>query len=116
MLATYSICSDNGTRMYSKTQRNLMIGYIIFVVVAILTRHGGFDRHTSTPLDLILGAPIPFAFGVFAIQNGWISTRYAAPVDRDKSPASFWFYVACALLFGAGMFLWGLHDALQSIR
>lgn len=102
--------------MYSKTQRNVMIGYIAFVVLTIFARHGGFDRQTSTPLDLILGAPIPFGFGVFAIQNGWISTRYSSPIDRDEAPVSFWFYVACALLLGAGMFLWGVRDAVQLIR
>jgi hypothetical protein len=102
--------------VYSKTQRNLMLGYIAFMVLAILARHGGFDRHTSTPLDLILGAPIPCAFGVFAIQNGWISTRYSSPIDREESPVSFWFYVACALLLGAGMFLWGVRDAIQSMH
>lgn len=100
--------------MYSKTQRNILIGYIVFVIVTILLRHGGFERHTSTPLDLILGAPIPFAFGVFAIQNGWISSRFSS-VDRNESPVTFWFYVALALLLGAGMFLWGIHDALQAM-
>ena len=98
---------------YSKRQRNLMIGYIAFVVLTIIARHGEFDRHTSTPLDLILGAPIPFGFGVFAIQNGWISARYSSPIDRDEAPVSFWFYVACALGLGAGMFLWGVRGALQ---
>ena len=100
--------------MYSKTQRNLMIGYLVFVIVMVLIRHGGFDRQTSTPLDLILGAPIPFGFGVFAIQNGWISTRYSSPIDRDEAPVSFWFYTACALMLGAGMFLWGIRDVIQS--
>ena len=89
-----------------------MIGYIVFVIVTILARHGGFDRHTSTPLDLILGAPIPFVFGVFAIQNGWINTRFSI-VDRDEAPVTFWFYVAFALLLGVGMFLWGMRDAIQ---
>ena len=102
--------------MYSKTQRNLMLGYIAFVVMTILARHGGFNRDVSTPLDLILGAPIPLGFGVFAIQNGWISTRYSSPIDREESPVSFWFYVACALLFGAGMFLWGLRDTIRSLH
>ena len=102
--------------MYSKTQRNVMIGYMAFVVLTILARHGGFDRYTSTPLDLILGAPIPFGFGVFAIQNGWISARYSSPIDRDEAPVSFWFYVTCALLLGEGMFLWGVRDAVQSMR
>lgn len=101
--------------MYSKTQRNLLIGYIAFVIVTILARHGGFDRHTSTPLDLILGAPIPFTFGVFAIQNGWISSRFST-IDRNEAPVTFWFYVALALLVGAGMFLWGVRDVLQSMR
>ncbi len=101
--------------MYSKTQRNLMIGYIAFVIVTILARHSGFNRHTSTPLDLILGAPIPFTFGVFAIQNGWISSRFSI-IDRNEAPVTFWFYVALALLLGTGMFLWGVRDALQSMR
>ena len=99
--------------MYSKTQRNLMLGYIAFVVITIIARHGGFNGNNSTRLDLILGAPIPFGFGVFAIQNGWISTRYSSPIDREESPVSFWFYVACALLSGAGMFLWGVRDAIR---
>ncbi|MES2050013.1 MAG: hypothetical protein V4447_16555 [Pseudomonadota bacterium] len=102
--------------MYSKTQRNILIGYIAFVVVAILAilvMYGGFDRHSSTHLDLILGAPIPFAFGVFAIQNGWISSRFST-IDRGETPVAFWFYVALALLLGVGMFLWGVHDALQT--
>ena len=102
--------------MYSKTQRNLMLGYIAFAIVAMLVRHSGLDRHTSSPWDLILGAPIPFGFGVFAIQNGWISTRYAPPVDRDASPVSFWFYVGLALLLGAGMFLWGVYGAIHAVR
>ena len=102
--------------MYSKTQRNVMLGYIAFVVVTILASHGGFQRHTSSPLDLILGAPIPFGFGVFAIHNGWISSRYSAVIDREESPVTFWFYVAFALLLGAGMFLWGIRDAIQSMR
>jgi len=101
--------------MYSKTQRAVMIGYIAFVIVTILARHGGFDRQSSTPLDLILGAPIPFGFGVFAIQNGLINTRYSI-VNQDESPASFWFYVALALLIGAGMFLWGLFDLLRPVQ
>ena len=101
--------------MYSKTQRNLMIGYIAFVIVTILVRHGGVDRHTSTPLDLILGAPIPFGFGVFAIQNGRINTRYSN-VDREDSPVSYWFYVALALSVGVGMFLWGIRDTLRSMH
>ena len=84
--------------MYSKTQRKVMVGYIVFVIAAILVRHGGFDRHTATPLDLILGAPIPFGFGVFAIQNGWIGSRYSQAIDRDEAPVSFWFYVTFALL------------------
>ena len=100
--------------MYTKTQRIVMIGYIVFVILTVLARHGGVDRHTSTPFDLILGAPIPFGFGVFAIQNGWISTRYSKPIDRDEAPVSFWFYVAFALLLGWGMLLWGIHDALRS--
>lgn len=100
--------------MYTKTQRNLMIGYIVFMILTILARHGGFDRQSSTPLDLILGAPIPFSFGIFAIQNGWISTRYSKPIDRDEAPVSFWFYVVFALLLGVGMFLWGIRDALQT--
>jgi len=102
--------------MYTKTQRRVMLGYIAFFILTILARHSGLDRHTSTPLDLILGAPIPFAFGVFAIQNGWISTRYSKPIDRDEAPVSFWFYVAFALLLGTGMFLWGVRDALQSMH
>lgn len=103
----------NGVRdMYSKTQRNVIIGYIVFAMVAILARHGGFDRHTSTPFDLILGAPIPFFFGVFALQNGWIRSRYST-IDRDEAPVTFWFYVAFALLLGVGMFLWGVRDAIQ---
>lgn len=101
------------SEMYSKTQRTIVILYIAFVIVTILARRGGFARQTSTPIDLILGAPIPFGFGVFAIHNGWINTRYSI-VNRDDSPASFWFYVALALLIGAGMFLWGLVDLLQS--
>ncbi|WP_354334743.1 hypothetical protein [Undibacterium sp. GrIS 1.2] len=101
--------------MYSKTQRNIMFGYIAFVILTILARHGGFGRHTSTPLDLILGAPIPFTFGVFAIQNGWISSRFST-VERNEAPVTFWFYVALALLLGAGMFLWGVRDALLSMR
>jgi hypothetical protein len=103
-------------KMFTKTQRKLMIGYIAFVIVAILIWHGGFARHTSTPLDLILGAPIPFSFGVFAIQNGWISTRYSSPIDRDTAPVSFWFYTALALGLGAGIFLWGVSDALRSMQ
>lgn len=102
--------------MYSKTQRNLMVGYIAFAVLAMLVKHSGFDRHASSPLDLMLGAPIPFGFGVFAIQNGWISTRYSSPIDREVSPASFWFFVACALSLGTGMFVWGLYDAIHSVR
>ncbi|MGZ5779843.1 MAG: hypothetical protein ACXWIN_02675 [Burkholderiaceae bacterium] len=107
--------SDVQDNMYSKTQIKLLIGYIVIVIVSILVRHNGFDRHTSTPLDLILGAPIPFAIGVFAIQNGRISSRFST-VDRDEAPATFWFYVAFALLLGAGMFLWGIRDALHSSR
>ena len=99
--------------MYSKTQRNLILGYIVFVLLTIVVRHNGLNRHTSTPLDLILGAPIPFFFGVFGIQNGWISTRFSSPIDREESPVSFWFYVACALLLGAGMFLWGVRATIQ---
>ena len=102
--------------MYSKTQRNLMIGYIAFVIAMILIRQNGFGRHTSTPLDLMLGAPTPFSIGVFAIQNGWISTRYSSPIDRDDAPVSFWFYAVCALLLGAGMFLWGVREAIQSMH
>ena len=59
---------------------------------------------------------IPFGFGVFAIQNGWISARYSSPIDRDEAPVSFWFYVTCALLLGEGMFLWGVRDAVQSMH
>ena len=102
--------------MYSKTQRNLMIGHIVFVIVTILIRHGGLDRQTSTPLYLILGAPIPLGLGVFAIQNGWIGERYSKPIDRDDAPVSFWFYVALALGIGAGMFLWGVRDAIQAMH
>lgn len=101
--------------MYSKTQRYLMFGYMAFVILAMLVTHRGTDRRTSTPFDLILGAPIPFAFGVFAIQNRWIGTRYSSPIDRDESPVSFWFYVALALLLGAGMFLWGVCGAIYAI-
>jgi hypothetical protein len=100
--------------MYSKTQRRLMIGYMCFAIIAMIVMHGGSDRHSSNPLDLILGAPIPFGIGIFAIQNGWISARYSSPIDRYEAPGSFWFYVVFALLLGAGMFLWGLHDAFQS--
>ena len=104
-----------GYAMYSKTQRNIMIGYIVFVILTILARHGGFDRHSSTPLDLILGAPIPFTFGVFAIQNGWISSRLST-IDRDDAPRTCWFFGALALALGGGMFLWGVHDALLSMH
>lgn len=102
--------------MYSKTQRKVMIGYLVYVVVTILARHGAVDRHTSTPLDLILGAPIPYGFGLFALQNGWISTRYGKTIDREEAPVSYWFYVTCALLLGAGMLLWGVRDAIRSIH
>nr|WP_295772551.1 hypothetical protein [Rhodoferax sp.] len=102
--------------MYSKTQRYVMIGYMAFMILAMLVTHRGMDRHTSTPLDSILGAPIPFAFGVFAIQNGWISARYSSPIDRDESPVSFWFYVALALLIGTGMFLWGAYGAIHAMH
>ena len=100
--------------MYSKAQRSVMFGYIAFGIVAILFLHRGGDRHTSSPLDLILGAPIPFGFGIFAIQNGWISARYST-IYRDKSPASYWFYVALALSIGIGMFLWGAFAELRSM-
>ena len=90
-----------------------MFGYIAFAIVTVFVLHSGFDRHTSSPLDLILGAPIPFGFGVFAIQNGWINTRYSN-VNRDESPVSYWFYVTLALMMGGGMFLWGVFDALRS--
>ncbi len=98
--------------MYSKTQRNVIIGYIVFAIVTILARHCEFDRLTPSPFDLILGAPIPFVFGVSAIQNGWISGRYSTS-DRDKAPVTFWFYVAFALLLGVGMFSWGVRGVLQ---
>lgn len=101
--------------MYSKGQRWAMLGYIAFAIVAILVLHGGLNRHTSSPFDLILGAPIPFGFGVFAIQNGWINTRYSN-VDRDESPLSYWFYVAFALGIGAVMFFWGVFDTLRSMH
>ena len=102
--------------MYSKVQRYVMIGYLIFVAISMWLRHRGIDRETSTPLDLILGAPIPFLFGVFAVHNGWISTRYSKPIYRDEAPVSFWFYTAFALLFGAGMFLLGVYEAIRSIQ
>ncbi len=102
--------------LYTKPQRKLMIGYIIFAILMTLARHRGIERHTSTPLDLMLGSPIPFAFGVFAIQNGWISTRFTSPIERDDAPVSFWFYVALALGLGAGMFFWGVHDVIQAMH
>ena len=102
--------------MYSKLQRNLMLGYLGFVLLIMLVIHEGFSRASLTPIDLILYAPIPIGFGVFAIQNGWISTRYSAPIERQDSPVSFWFYVGFALLFGIGMFLWGVFDAIRSMR
>ena len=101
--------------MYSKKQRYLMLGYIAFVLI-ILARHGGLSRHSPTPLDLMLYAPIPFGLGIFAIQNGWIGARYSAPIDREESPVSFWFYVGFALLFGTGMFLWGAREAIRSMH
>ena len=95
--------------MFSKRQRLAMIGYIAFAILAVLVLHRGAGQHTSSPIDLILGAPVPFGFGIFAIQNGWISARYSS-VDRDKSPVTFWFYVALALGLGAGMFIWGVFS------
>ncbi len=92
-----------------------MIGYIGFAIVAILVLHHFIGRHTSSPIDLILGAPVPFGFGIFAIQNGWISTRYST-IDRDESPVSYWFYVTLALVVGAGMFVWGVFQALRSMH
>ncbi len=92
-----------------------MIGYCCFVIMAILMRPGGFERHTSTPLDLLLGAPIPFCLGVFAIQNGWISTRYSS-IDQEEAPISFWFYVTLSLLLGTGMLLFGIRGVIQSMR
>ena len=102
--------------MYSKTQRSVILGYIAFVILTILARHGGFHRQTSMPLDLILGAPIPFGFGVFAIQNGGISSRYSSTIDRYEAPVSFWFYVTCAFLIEVGMLVWGVHGAFQSMH
>jgi hypothetical protein len=98
--------------MYSRIQRFAMTGYIVFAIVALLFLHRGIGRHTSSPFDLILGAPIPFGFGIFAVQNGWISTRYSN-VDRNESPVSYWFYVTLALGIGAGMFIWGFYAALR---
>jgi hypothetical protein len=100
--------------MYSKTQRLVMFGYIALAIVALLLVHGGHNRHTSLPADLIIGAPIPFGFGVFAIQNGWINTRYSI-LDREESPVSYWFYVALALAVGAGMFTWGVWGVLRAV-
>ena len=99
--------------MYSKIQRNLLLGYLAFVLVVNLAIHWGARGQSLTPIDLILYAPVPIGFGIFAIQNGWIATRYSAPIEREDSPVSFWFYVAFALLFGVGMFLWGVRDAIQ---
>ena len=101
--------------MYSKGQRLAMIGYIAFAILVILIHHREIGRHMSSPFDLIVGAPIPFGFGIFAIQNGWISARYSS-VDRDESPVSCWFYVALALGIGSGMFIWGVFDALRPVH
>jgi hypothetical protein len=90
-----------------------MLGYMAFAALTLLLVHSGFGRHMSSPVDLLVGAPIPFGFGLFAIQNGWINARYAK-VNRDGSPVSFWFYVALLLAISAGMFLWGLVDAFRS--
>lgn len=100
--------------MYSKTQRLVMLGYIALAPVTLLLVHGGHNRHASYPVDLIVGAPIPFGVGVIAIQNGWINTRYSN-VDREESPISYWFYVALALTVGAGMFTWGVLNALRLV-
>ena len=89
-----------------------MLGYIAFVIVILLARHGIFGRNASTSLGILLYAPIPFGIGVFAIQNGWIGARYSSPIYRDEAPVSYWFYVAFALLMGLGMFLWGIREAV----
>jgi hypothetical protein len=102
--------------MYSKNQRYVMFGYLAFMAVSMWLKHHGETVHISSPLDGILGAAVPLLFGVFAIQNGWIGARYAGPIYREEAPVSFWFWVVFALLFGAGMFLWGLRDAFHSIR
>jgi hypothetical protein len=93
-----------------------MFGYLAFMAVSMWLKHHGETGHISSPLDLILGAPITFLFGVFAIQNGQINGRYSGPIYRDEAPVSFWTGVMIALLAGAGMFLLGLREAIQSIR
>lgn len=82
--------------MYGKSQRLVMLRYIAVAIVTLLPVHGGKNRNTSYSVDMIVGAPIPFGFGVFATQNGWINTRYSN-VDREESPVSYWLYVALHL-------------------
>ncbi len=101
--------------MYSKPQRLFMVGYIAFAVVMLLFLHSGVNRHTTYPFDAVIGAPVPFSFGVFAIQNGWVNTRYSR-IDRDESPVSYWFYVALALSLGAGLFFWGIVNAIRTMH
>jgi len=66
--------------MYSKNQRYVMFGYLAFLAVSMWLKHHGETAYTSSPLDGILYAPVPVLFGVFAIQNGWISARVALPI------------------------------------
>lgn len=93
-----------------------MFGYLAFMAVSMWLKHYGQAVHISSPFDGILYAPVPFLFGVFAIQNGWISGRYSGPIYREEAPVSFWFWVIFALLIGMSMFLWGLREAFQSMH
>jgi hypothetical protein len=77
-------------------------------------KHHGKPWDSSSPLDLILGGPVPFLFGVFAIQNGWISGRYAGEIYREDAPVQFWLCVIIWIAVGTGMFLWGLREAFQT--
>ena len=101
--------------MYSKTQRQVMIGYLAFALVMLLFLHGVLHQNPTSRFDLILGAPLPLGLGVCAIENGAISARYGT-IYRDEAPVSFWFYATLALVLGVCEFLWGILVAVRGVH
>jgi hypothetical protein len=101
--------------VYTKAQKKLMFGYLAFLAISLWLKHHGETGHVTSPLDAILGAPVPFLFGVFGIQNGWIGGRYSGPIYREEAPVSFWSCVIVSLLAGVVIFLLGLHEAFQAM-
>lgn len=98
--------------MFTKTQFKIVIGYALFVILFAHFKKHGLESGQMTPLSAILYAPIPLAFSVFGIQNGWVIGKFCV-IDRDESPISFWVLVAIGLVAGLGLFLWGLRGLFQ---